>query len=614
MLALKNISLYRDTTCLLKNVNLTIKSGAKIGLIGENGSGKSSLFAAIQGLLDLVQGELEYPKAWRISYLKQELPHSEESALDYVLNSYHRYREIQAQIKIAELHDDANAIAHWYQEFQEIDGYRAQAEAEKILRGLNFSEDELRQPVTAFSGGWQMRLNLAQILINPAELLLLDEPTNHLDLDAIIWFEKWLQKWHGTLLLISHDRDFLDNIVDGIAHLYQQNIKFFSGNYTAFEKQWAQQLILEQKLFAKQQAKRSHLEEFVAKFRYKASKAKQAQSRIKMLEKMQEVAITKLNSPFTFQFEENENCPNPIMTIEQVDLGYDENIILQQINCQINAEQRIALVGPNGAGKSTLVKYLANQKLALKGNKQIHPHCQIGYFAQHQLEQLEADKTPLAFFKQSFPTLEERHLRSYLGGFGFSQEKAMTKIDLLSGGEKSRLVLALLVKQNPNFLLLDEPTNHLDLMMREALIQALQLYSGSLLLISHDRYLIRAVCDELWLVADGKVQPFPGDINHYFEWLTDYRESKQFLKKKSGKENNQIQQLRNQLLKLESEIAKNHEALIANQQTLGDTHLYETTMNDQLQALLERGKQLQLGQQRLEQEWYLLIQRLEAIS
>ena len=530
--------------------------------------------------------------------------------MDYVLNGYPGYREIQANIKRAEHDNDGNAIAHWYHEFSEIDGYSAQAEAAKILTGLGFAQHELNQAVTDFSGGWRMRLNLAQTLISPADLLLLDEPTNHLDLDAIVWFESWLQQWSGTLLLISHDRDFLDNVVNSVAHLYQQNIKLFTGNYTAFEKQWAEMLELEQKMLAKHERKRAHLQKFVDRFRYKASKAKQAQSRVKMLEKMQDVAITKVNSPFTFGFEESVNCPNPIMTLEHVDLGYDDKVILENVNCQINAEQRVALLGPNGAGKSTLVKYLADRIQAFQGDKQVHRNCRIGYFAQHQLDLLDADKTPVTFFKQSFPQLEEKFLRSYLGGFGFSQDKALTKIANLSGGEKSRLVLALLVKQNPNFLLLDEPTNHLDLMMREALAEALQSYTGSLILISHDRHLIRAVRVDLWLVADGQAKPFQGDTDDYLKWLMDYIQAKQ-QPKKSIKKTKPSLDLNKQLDGLEKKIKKVTEQLQDVSNQLLDPNLYQEDNQPLLTKLTQQQSELQQQQQSLEREWYMLSQQLE---
>lgn len=611
MLTFKNISLQRDTTLLLDDVNLNIKVGLKVGVIGANGSGKSSLFSAMRGILGFEQGEVEYPKSWRIGYLQQELPATDDTALEYVLDGFPGYTEIQAKIKRAEADNDGDAIAHWYHEFSEIDGYRAESEAAKILIGLGFSQTELTQAVKDFSGGWRMRLNLAQTLISPADLLLLDEPTNHLDLDAIVWFEQWLNQWQGTLLLISHDRDFLDNVVNSIAHLYHQKIKLFTGDYTSFEKQWAQQLELEQKMLAKHQRKRAHLQAFVDRFRYKASKAKQAQSRVKMLEKMQDVAITKVNSPFTFEFEESVNCPNPIMTLDHVNLGYGDKTILENVNCQINAEQRVALLGPNGAGKSTLVKYLAGQLTEFSGSKQEHKNCRIGYFAQHQLEQLDADKTPITFFKKCFPALEERYLRSYLGGFGFSQEKALTKINNLSGGEKSRLVLALLVKQNPNFLLLDEPTNHLDLMMREALAEALQSYTGSLVLISHDRYLIRAVCDDLWLVADGKAAPYKGDTDDYLKWLINYIQAKQQPKKVSAKKVDAQQALKKQLQDLEKKMAKVTQELSAVSTELADPKLYEDASTSQLLQFTQRREQLQSKQQLLENEWYELSQQLD---
>jgi len=536
---------------------------------------------------------------------------SEETALEFVLNGIPDYREIQQQIIRAEASNDGEAIAHWHYEFCEIDGYRLQSEAAKILIGLGFSQAELNQSVKDFSGGWQMRLNLAQTLISPAELLLLDEPTNHLDLDAIVWFEQWLKQWQGTLILISHDRDFLDNVVTSIGHLYLQKIKVFSGNYSDFETQWAQQLELEQKMLAKHERKRAHLQKFVDRFRYKASKAKQAQSRMKMLNKMEEVAITKVNSPFTFEFETCKECPNPIMTIEEATLGYENKIVIDKLNLQVNAGQRIGLLGPNGAGKSTLVKYLAGQLKSLNGNNQIHPNCKIGYFAQHQLELLDPEKNPFEFFKQIFEKLDDKMIRSYLGGFGFSQEKALTKIAYLSGGEKSRLVLAMLIKQNPNFLLLDEPTNHLDLMMREALAEALQSYSGALILISHDRYLVRAVCDDLWLVADGKVQSFSGDTDEYVIWLTNYIQQRHQPKKIDKPKPKPNLELQKQMNQVEKQLSKLNDQLIVINQELENSDLYIAENQQQLIQLIEDKKNISENLQSIEQQWLDLANQLD---
>ena len=429
-------------------------------------------------------------------------------------------------------------------------------------------------------------------------------------MDAIVWLEEYLKSWKGTLILISHDRDFLDSVITHLAHLHNQKLKMFTGSYSSFEKQWAEQLVLEQKHFQKQEQLKAHLQNFVDRFRAKATKAKQAQSRMKMLERIEDVAITKVASPFHFEFAESASCPNPILTAEEINLGYDDKVVLSGLSCQVNAGQRIALLGPNGAGKSTLIKGLAQTLNPQVGEISIHKNARIGYFAQHQLEQLDADKTPISFFRKAFPKDMESKLRGYLGGFGFSQERALTQIEHLSGGEKARLVLAMIVRQNPNFLLLDEPTNHLDLMMREALADALQSYTGSLVLISHDRYLIRAVCDELWLVANSKVEPFSGDMDDYLAWLIEH------VKQKNAASKNEPKKKADPTLEKEITAADKHVEKLTNQlekinAELADPNLYTDENTDRVTTLTNKKMDVATQLHAAEQLWYELNQKME---
>lgn len=528
MITFKEVSLQRGTKELFDHISLTIFAGQKVGIIGANGSGKSSLFALLLGQLQPDVGDLFIQSNMRIAHLSQDMPDDIIPAIQFVMNGDKQLAYVLREIKHAESIQDDIALGALHSRLYEIDGYAAQAKAGKLLDGLGFKKSEHEKPVNQFSGGWRMRLNLAQVLMDRSDLMLLDEPTNHLDMDAIIWLERYLKQYEGTLLLISHDREFLDNVVDRVAFVYHQKIEMYGGNYSTFETQRALKLANEQALFEKQQAKIAHLEKFVNRFRYKASKAKQAQSRLKMLERMERVVLTHIDSPFSFGFFDTKDCSPPLINFEKADFAYGKHLVLKNINFGLNPGDRIGLLGRNGAGKSTFMKLLGRQHEVISGQSWFNKDLRIGYFAQHQLEQLNTHESPMFHFWELNSKLREQEIRDYLGGFGFKGDMVFQSIEHFSGGEKSRLVLALLVWQKPNLLLLDEPTNHLDMNMREALAYALQEFSGTLVLVSHDRYLLKATVDEFYLVHDKKVARFDGNIADYQEWL--FQEKKETIK------------------------------------------------------------------------------------
>ncbi|HLF98045.1 MAG TPA: ATP-binding cassette domain-containing protein [Methylococcaceae bacterium] len=523
MLRLQRLTLIRGTKPLLEAADLTLNPGEKVGLIGANGSGKSSLFSLLRDEIHPDGGDADIPPHWRIAHVAQETPALDTSALDYAIDGDTRLRQLEAQLAEAEADHDGHRIGELHAALHDADAYTVRARAEQLLAGLGFGHRQLRLPVGNFSGGWRMRLNLAQALMCPSDLLLLDEPTNHLDLDAILWLEDWLKRYEGTLIVISHDRDFLDGVVGVIAHLDERKLKRYSGNYSAFERQRAANLALTQAAFEKQARERAHLQSFVDRFRAKATKAKQAQSRMKMLEKMEELAPIHAAASFSFEFREPERAPNPLLTMEAVRAGYRvddvETTVVGGINLMLQAGQRIGLLGVNGAGKSTLIKTLVGELPPLSGEVHMGKGLAIGYFAQHQLEMLRPDESPLQHLAKLAPNAREQELRNFLGGFNFAGAMAMSAIAPFSGGEKARLALALIVWLKPNLLLLDEPTNHLDLETREALTVALAQFEGTLVLVSHDRHLLRACTDEFLIVADGGIQAFDGDLDDYRKWL-----------------------------------------------------------------------------------------------
>ncbi|EJL94213.1 ATPase component of ABC transporters with duplicated ATPase domain [Herbaspirillum sp. CF444] len=533
MIRFQQVSLARGVKPLLENVDLTLNPGDKIGLIGANGAGKSSLFAMLRGELHADQGNIDYPTKWRVAYVAQETPALDRPAVEYAIDGDVTLRRLEAQLAAAEAEpesaENGTHIAELYAALADADVYTVRSRAEQLLIGLGFTLEQMERPVASFSGGWRMRLNLAQALMCPSDLLLLDEPTNHLDLDAIIWLEDWLKRYAGTLIIISHDRDFLDGVVNVIVHIDDRKLKRYSGNYSAFERQRAAQLELAAGMIEKQMRQRAHLHSFIDRFKAKASKARQAQSRMKALAKMEELAPLRAAAEFSFEFREPLSAPNPLLVMEKVNAGYriedpetyaiSEKIIVGGIDFSLQTGQRIGLLGVNGAGKSTLIKTIANELDPIAGTAQFGKGLVIGYFAQHQVEMLRHDESPLWHLARIAPDVREQELRNFLGSFNFNGTMASSSIAPFSGGEKARLALALIVWQRPNLLLLDEPTNHLDLETREALTMALAQFEGTLVLVSHDRHLLRATTDQFLIVADGKLQPFDGDLDDYRDWL-----------------------------------------------------------------------------------------------
>ncbi|KVS99439.1 ATP-binding cassette domain-containing protein [Burkholderia ubonensis] len=527
MIRFNQFSLARGTKPLFDAASFVLNPGEKAGLIGANGAGKSTLFAVLRGELHADAGDFSMPPSWRIAHVSQETPAVERSALDYTLDGDAALREIEARISAASAAHDGSAEAEAHAAFADADGYTAPARAEALLLGLGFTLAQTREPVSSFSGGWRMRLNLAQALMCRSDLLLLDEPTNHLDLDAIVWLEDWLHRYPGTLVVISHDREFLDSICNVTLHLENRQVKRYGGNYSQFEVLRAQQLALQQSAYEKQQKTVAHLQSFIDRFKAKATKARQAQSRMKALEKMELIAPAHVASPFTFEFRTPDAAPNPMMVMEDVRCGYHgddgaEIPIVERVSLSIQNGQRIGLLGANGQGKSTLIKTLAATLEPLSGHVREGKGLTIGYFAQHQLETLREDDSPLAHLARLAPDTREQELRDFLGGFNFSGDMATSPVAPFSGGEKARLALALIIWQKPNLLLLDEPTNHLDLETRHALTMALAQFEGTLILVSHDRHLLRATTDQFMLVAKHRLQPFDGDLDDYRDWLLQH--------------------------------------------------------------------------------------------
>ena len=520
MLSFTNLTLRRGPRALLENFSATIYAGQKVGLVGRNGTGKSSLFALILGEIAADKGDCSLPRGLAIATVAQEAKVSTQSALDYVLDGDVELRQIEAALVIAEDRHDAHRISDLHERLNAIGGYAARARAGRLLHGLAFSADEQNQSVANFSGGWRMRLNLAKALMCRSDLLLLDEPTNHLDLDAVFWLQEWLLAYAGTLLVISHDREFLDVVTTHTLHLAQGSASFYTGNYSAFEKLRAERMAQQNSQRDQQQRQIAHLQSFVDRFKASAAKARMAQSRVKMIERIQLVAIADADAEFNFGFHQPDRLPSPMLRLYDTAVGYGEYRVLQHIKASIEPGDRIGLLGPNGAGKSTFIKLLAGELLPQTGEATRHPDLRVGYFAQHQLDQLDARASAMDHFRKLEPNKGEQELRKILGTFNFTGERVFEPVGPFSGGEKARLALALVVHQRPNLLLLDEPTNHLDLDMRQALEFALQDFAGALILVSHDRHLVGSVCDVLWRVADGGVAEFDGDLDDYARWLS----------------------------------------------------------------------------------------------
>lgn len=626
MITLQNITLRRGKHVLLEDLNWTIYHKQRIGIIGANGSGKTSLFAMLLSELAPDQGQLEIPRQLKLSHVAQETPAYHASALEYVLEGDAELQLLQAELLSAEQKNDGHRIATLHARLGEIDAYTAPARAAQLLNGLGFSHQEQQKSVSSFSGGWRVRLNLAKALMCRSDVLLLDEPTNHLDLDAVLWLENWLMYYPGTLLLISHDRDFLDHVVSHIAHLSHQHLKLYAGDYSAFEKQLAAALLLQQAAYEKQQKKMAHLQSFINRFKAKASKARQAQSRIKALEKMEIVSAVHLDSPFQFHFKEPSKCPNPLVRLEDVNIAYGTKTILNEINLGIAPNDRIGLIGPNGAGKSSLIKLLADELTVTHGRRDTGGGLKIGYFAQHQIDHLVLAETPLDHLRKIAERNTEKELRTFLGSFGFSDNRVFDPVKHFSGGEKSRLALALIVWQQPNLLLLDEPTNHLDLDMRYALSMALQEYQGAVILVSHDRFLVRTTVDQLLLVAEGTMTPFTGDLHDYERWLINYRKrnelentaqnTKPIVSRKTQRQEDAKQrEIRRPLVqnvkKLADTLAELEKKSLAVEVQLADAALYEEQNKLKLQDLLAQQASIQQQLKTTEDAWLTACETLE---
>jgi len=643
VLRITGLTLARGDRRLLEGASLTVHPGHKVGLIGPNGSGKSSLFAALRDELAPDAGTIDRPPRWVLAHVAQETPATPTPAIEFVLDGDRELREIERALAAAGaaqgLHTarvDGTALAELHHRFESVGGYGARARAATLLAGLGFPDARHRDPVSSFSGGWRMRLNLAQALMCRSDLLLLDEPTNHLDLDAVLWLEDWLARYPGTLLLVTHDRDFLDAVVDTIVHIDAAKLRSYSGNYSQFESQRAQQLAQQQSAYAHQQRRIAHLSRFIDRFRAKATKAKQVQSRIKALERMEVIAAAHVDSPFAFDFAPTTVTARQLVRLEHVTLGYpDAPPVLAGVDWSVLAGARIGLLGPNGAGKSTLLKAIAGVLEPLGGTRWTAQQLVLGYFAQHQVEQLRGGESPLWHLARLEPDTREQELRDFLGGFDFRGSRVLAPVGEMSGGEKARLTLALLVRQRPNLLLLDEPTNHLDIEMREALTEALQDYDGALIVVAHDRHLLRATTDELCLVHEGRVAPFDGDLDDYRDWVLGLRrraaaardaseaKARPSLDRKSEKRREaaarqQRADARKPYVTRQSAIEDELATLGAEKQALdawlASSEAYAEEAKQRLIESMERSGELTWSLARLESEWLEIAEALERLD
>ena len=621
MLSFNNLELVLGGKTLFDDVSLTIHHHQKVGLIGANGTGKTSLFKVIKKEIEVDQSSVSYPNDLRISYLAQEVPASDEIALQYVLSGDHMLLEIQREIELAEKEEKFEILAELYETYTALDGYSAQSKAEQLMVGLGFKSEDFNKPLKDFSGGWRVRLNLAKTLMQPSDLMLLDEPTNHLDLDAILWLSNWIKSFPGALILISHDRDFLDDCVSFIAHLYHQSIELYSGNFTQFEILRAAKLAEIQSNYVKQQKEVAHMQSFINRFKAKATKARQAQSRVKALEKMELIAPAHIDSPFNFTISETEKISNPLISLSDSSLGYNTPI-LSMVNLSIAPGDRIGLLGPNGAGKSTLIKSIVGSISLIDGQREAGTNFKVGYFSQHQVDDLDLSISAFTHIQRLDETQTEKQIRTYLGGFNFKGDKVKDPIHLFSGGEKARLAFAIISYQKPNILLMDEPTNHLDMEMRHALTIALQTFRGAILLISHDRHLLNSSVDHFYLVDNGRVDIFNGDLNDYKNYILDIKSSDIKEKKKKAKSSKNNKEYNNKLIKsLNIEISKLEKRLLrlntkldeANLK-LADPDLYKDDSSDNLQDLIRNQLELSNEVELADQEWMDKVTHLESLS
>ena len=614
MLSFNNLALRRGTNLLFENVSFTVHRDNKVGLVGANGTGKTSLFKMIQGEIDSDEGDFKYPPDLKIACLAQEVPGTDELALSYVMSGDLKLLEIQNSITKAENEQDYGALGELHSQFEDHDGFTAKSRAEQLLVGLGFSEEEFSNPLKDFSGGWRVRLNLAKTLMQPADLLLLDEPTNHLDLDAIIWLGNWIKSFKGAMLLISHDREFLDECVGFIAHLHNSTIELYKGNYSQFEIRKAARLAELESNYNKQQREISHMQDFVRRFKAKATKARQAQSRIKALERMELIAPAHIDSPFQFTIPETEKISNPLIVLEDADLGYSDAII-NKVKIAFRPGDRIGLLGVNGAGKSTFVKSLKGDLQLLQGTKTEGKNLKIGYFSQHQVDDLMLDKSPIDHLVKVEEKATESEIRNFLGGFNFRGDKAKDVIKNFSGGEKARLALAIIAFQKPNLLLMDEPTNHLDMDMRQALTVALQDFSGAIVLISHDRHLLANTVDEFLIINEGKIERFNGDLLDYRKMILQgpHKESPKSKKDNEDKVRDRKDQkkIKTQILAIEKTLKRLNRKLAETQEFLNSPELYNDSSKMNLHDLLRDQVNLDTEIKSTEQEWLELNEELE---
>jgi ATP-binding cassette subfamily F protein 3 len=634
VIQLRHLTLARGARHLIEEADLQLHAGWRVGVVGANGSGKSSLFALLRGDLHPETGDCLVPRDWRIAAVSQETPPLPQPAIEFVLDGDTELRGVEATIAAATLSHDGHRLAEAHAHLQAIGGYAARSRAATMLDGLGFAPDDLERPVADFSGGWRMRLNLGHALLSRADLLLLDEPTNHLDLDAVVWLERWLTTYRGTMLVVSHDRDFLDGCVTHVAHIESRRLTLYTGNYSSFEEQRASRLAVQQAMFERQQREIAHINSFVTRFRAKASKARQAQSRLKALDRLERVAPAHVDAPFDFEIPAPERAPSPLLTLEDATLGYLGRPVIEHLQLTLQPGARLGLLGANGAGKSTLVKAIAGE-LAPLGGRRLEGHgLVIGYFAQHQLEQLRPDESPLQHIARAEPATRELELRSYLGHFDFRGTMADTPVGSFSGGERSRLALAMIVRRRPNLLLLDEPTNHLDLEMRHALTRALAEYEGSLVVVSHDRALLRTVCDGFILVADGRAVEFDGDVDDYLAWLAARRASAgtsaALAAEANGREERRAQRelataerqarlaKRRPLVKEAERLEKTMAALEAEkrdlERKLGDAGFYANTPPADVHAASRRCADVAQELGKAEERWLEVQSELEAIG
>jgi ATP-binding cassette subfamily F protein 3 len=627
MLQLRNLALRRGPKLLFEGASFNLHPGWKVGVTGANGVGKSSLFALIRGEIQADSGELEFPSSWVLAHVAQQTPGGARTAIDYVLDGDAELRWVQRELAAAEKAHDGVRIADLHGRLDAIGGYQARSRAAQLMHGLGFGPGQEERPIDSFSGGWRMRLSLARALMTRSDLLLLDEPTNHLDLDAVIWLEGWLRFYPGTLLLISHDREFMDAVVDHVVHIEQQSARVYLGNYSAFEHIRAERLAHRQAEHARQQREIQRVHAFVERFRAKATKARQAQSRLKALARMEEILPAHIDSPFHFEFAEPERLPSPLLRLEDAVAGYGDIPVVSGLALSLAPGDRIGLLGPNGAGKSTLVRLLAGQLAPLDGRLERAPNLQIGYFAQHQLDQLHPGHTPLEHLMQIAPRATEQSLRDFLGGFGFGGDRALEPVAPFSGGEKARLALALLVYRRPNLLLLDEPTNHLDLEMRLALGQALQGFSGAMVIVSHDRHLLRITTDRLLLVHEGGAEEFPDALDEYSRWLAAHNApdsqaaacetashsaaGRKERKRQEAELRRRLEPLKRKVSELEARVGGLSERQGRLESHLAEPAIYEPDGKDELRRLLAQKGEVDRELERAEALWLESLEALE---